>query len=160
MDKKIIIIISAIIILIVLAVTIFFVINSNNIWKNENKNISSDFKIVFTENKDIGKKKIISKNAFKKDTYDVYLYNGEVKVIIDNKEYDLYDAIQSNKLTFQDIIDKAEKEAKGATQRSDGGSTLYVLNNFNILKYNIIQGNNDLYIGSKDLDFSIGENRF
>ena len=159
MNKKVIIIISIILIFILLVVTIYFVTNSKNVWKNENI-VIGDFKIVFTENKNIGKKKIISKNIFNKNTYDVYLYNGEVKVIIDNKEYDLYDAIQSNKLTFQDIIDKAEKEAKGATQRSDGGSTLYVLNNFNILKYNIIQGNNDLYIGSKDLDFSIGENRF
>ena len=157
MDKKIIIIISAIIILIVLAVTIFFVINSNNIWKNENKNISSDFKIVFTENKDIGKKKIISKNAFKKDTYDVYLYNGEVKVIIDNKEYNLYDAIQSNKITLQDFIDKAKKEAKSSDSWDDGGSTIYVLDNFKIIKYNTINSNNDLYIGSNYLNYSIGE---
>ena len=34
----------------------------------------------------------------------MYLYNGELKIIIENKEYDLYEAIQFNKITIQDII--------------------------------------------------------
>ena len=154
MNKKYIVII-VLAILLVLALTIYFITNSKNVWTSD-QNIT-DFSLVFSENKNIGKKKIVSRSIFFEDSYNVYLYNGELKIIINNTEYNLYEALKSDKLTMQDIVSKIKNEAKKSNEWDDGGSALYDMESFKVLKYKTISGNKDLYIGSNELNYNIGE---
>ena len=132
-------------IIIVLILAICFIINLNH--RSGSK--ISNFELVFLEDDSIGIQKIFSN--------DVFVYNGKVEVVIDNAKYSLKDALTSNKLTTQDILEKAKKDAISIDGWEDGGSTMYTFNNYRILKYNTLTGNKDLYIGSKGLNYSIGE---
>ena len=67
------------------------------------------------------------------------------------------DALNSKKITTKDILEKAKEDALSVDGWDDGGSTIYTFNNYKILKYNTLNGTKDLYIGSKDLNYSIGE---
>lgn len=153
MKEKVLMIVS---VTLLLFLAIYFIFSSKNVWVSD-KN-TTEFKLIFIENKNIGKKKIISNNFFNKDSYNVYLYNGEIKVIIDNKEYDLIEALNKNILTTQDLLNKAKQECLFSAGFSDGGTMEYYFKEFTIIKYNVLTGNKDLYIGSKDLNYSIGEN--
>ena len=153
MKKKVLMIVS---VTLLLVLATYFISSSKNVWVSD-KN-TTEFKLIFIENKNIGKKKIISNNFFNKDSYNVYLYNGEIKVIIDNKEYDLKEALNKNILTTQDLLNKAKQECLDSAGYSDGGTMEYYFKEFTIIKYNVLTGNKDLYIGSKDLNYSIGEN--
>lgn len=141
--------------LIVFILNIYYIKTSKNVYTSSKK--LTDFELIFLEENSLGKQKIISKNIFDKESYDIFSYNGKVEVVIDNKKYDLKEALKSNKISAQDIVDKAKKWNNGYSEWDDGGSAIYHFENFEILKYNTLSGNKDLYIGSNDLNYSIEE---
>ena len=74
---------------------------------------------------------------------------------IDGKEYSLKEALLENRITMEEIIAKAnqdEKDGKIKTEMyKDGGSIEYHYENYTIIKYHTLDGNRDVYIGTKNL---------
>ena len=64
----------------------------------------------------------------------------------------------SHKITMNEIIEKAnqdEKDGKVKTEMyKDGGSKEYHYENYTIIKCHTLDGNRDVYIGTKDLKLS------
>ncbi len=119
---------------------------------------AENFEILFYDKQpqsDIKVHKIVDKNETDKYDYDVYGYDGSVNIRIDGKDYSLKDALLENKITMEEIIAKAnqdEKEGKiKADMYKDGGSIEYHYENYTIIKCHTVDGNRDVYIGTKDL---------
>lgn len=110
-----------------------------------------DFKLTFNSKPGKVRKQIVDKKTSKKYDYNVYLWNGDVKVLIDNKTYSLEEAIENDSITVEEIIAKAEKDIKKPLVYRDGGSKEYHYDDYTIIKLNILDGNKDVYIGNKKL---------
>ena len=159
MNKKLIIISIICIVLVLIIFTIYYVVKSKNVWKNTSGN-KVDFTLIVKEDKSVGKQKIVSKDIFNGETYDIYIYNAKVKIVIDNKEYDLKDALLNGKATTEDILNKAksdvENQKANVDMYKDGGTLIYDYNDYRIIKFNSLNGIYDMYIGSRELSYSIG----
>ena len=63
--------------------------------------------------------------------------------------------MNGNKITMEEIISKANKDEKDgkikADMYKDGGSMEYHYENYTIIKCHTVDGNRDVYIGTKDL---------
>ena len=98
---------------------------------------------------------ILDKSETNKYDYTIYAYDGSVNIRIDGKEYSLKEALLENKITMEEIIAKAnqdEKDGKIKTEMyKDGGSMEYHYENYTIIKYHTLDGNRDVYIGTKGL---------
>ena len=98
---------------------------------------------------------ILDKSETDKYDYSIYSYAGSVNIRIDGKEYSLKEALLENKITMEEIIAKANKDEKDgkikADMYKDGGSMEYHYENYTIIKCHTIDGNRDVYIGTKDL---------
>ena len=115
---------------------------------------NAGFELIFNETSKEEKKKIIDS---KKDTnydYDVYLYYGTMDIIVDAKKYSLEDALKNNLITIDEIIAKADEDIPDAPVYKDGGSKEYNYDNYKIIKMHKLDGNNNIYFGSKDLDIN------
>ena len=98
---------------------------------------------------------ILDKSETDKYNYTIYAYNGSVNIRIEGKEYSLKEALLENKITMEEIIAKANQDEKDgkikAEMYKDGGSMEYHYENYTIIKYHTVDGNRDVYIGTKDL---------
>lgn len=94
---------------------------------------------------------ILDKSETDKYNYTTYAYDGSVNIIIDGKEYSLKEALLENKITIEDIIQKANKDFPNAGFYKDGGSKEYHYDNYTIIKCHTLDGNRDVYIGTKDM---------
>lgn len=118
------------------------------------------FKIQFTKDtENEGRTKILGKEEIDKYNYDIYSYKGKVSILIDGEEMSLRDALINNKITAQEILEKAHKDAKedGIIYGDiylDGGSGYYIYDDYSILKYNTLSGNKDLYIGVPSMNIN------
>lgn len=119
---------------------------------------AENFEILFYDKQaesDIKLHKIVDKNETSKYDYDVYVYNGNIDIRINGKDYSLKQALLENKIGMEEIIVKAkqdEKEGKIKVEMyEDGGSIEYHYENYTIIKCHTIDGNRDVYIGTKDL---------
>ena len=121
-------------------------------------NYISDFEILFydqdpTESYEVYT--ILDKSETDKYDYNIYGYDGIVNIKIDGKEYYLKEALLENKITMEEIIEKASKDEKDgkitAEMYKDGGSTEYHYDNYTIIKFATLSGNGDVYIGTKNL---------
>ena len=119
---------------------------------------AENFEILFYDKQpqtDIKLHKIVDKNETHKYDYDIYVYDGSVNIRIDGKDYSLKQALLENKIEMKDIIAKAnqdEKEGKIEVEMyKDGGSIEYHYENYTIIKCHTVDGNRDVYIGTKDL---------
>ena len=73
----------------------------------------------------------------------------------------LRNALLENRITMEEIIEKANKDVQDAISYDDGGSTVYHYKDggsseyhnkgYTIIKLNKLDGNRDVYIGAKDL---------
>lgn len=124
----------------------------------EERKSAENFEILFYDKQlqsDVKEQKIIDKNETDKYDYDVYIYDGSVNIIIDGKNYSLKEALLENRITMEEIIAKAnqdEKEGKiKVDMYKDGGSMEYNYENYTIIKCHTLDGNRDVYIGTKDL---------
>ena len=118
----------------------------------------SKFELEFIKDMTKERQLILSKSENTKYDYDIYSYNGDVNIIIENEKYTLREALLSNKITAEDIIESANKDVeKNNIFRDaylDGGTVEYTYNNYIILKYNNLAGNKDLYIGDISMNMS------
>lgn len=98
---------------------------------------------------------ILDKSETIKSDYTIYAYDGSVNIRIDGKEYNLKEALLENKITMEEIIVKANQDAKGEKIKvemyKDGGSMEYHYESYTIIKCHTSGGNRDVYIGPKDL---------
>lgn len=112
---------------------------------------ADNFNLVFNQKPGNVKKQIIDKNTNKQYDYNIYVWNGDVQIIIDNKTYSLEEALNENKITMDEIITKANKDIPNAPSYDDGGSIEYHYDNYTIIKFHTIDGNRDVYIGNEKL---------
>lgn len=119
---------------------------------------AENFEILFYDKHPEGVEKlytILDKSETDKYDYTVYGYDGSVNIRIDGQDYSLKEALLENKITMEEIISKAnqdEKEGKiKAEMYQDGGSMEYHYENYTIIKCHTIDGNRDVYIGTKDI---------
>lgn len=119
---------------------------------------AENFEILFYDKQpqsDIRVHKIVDKTETDKYDYDVYGYDGSVNIRIDGKDYSLKEALLENKITMEEIIAKANQDEKDGKIKADiykdGGSIEYHYENYTIIKYHTLDGNRDVYIGTKDL---------
>ena len=117
-----------------------------------------DFEILFYYKNPIESYKvytILDKSETDKYDYNIYGYDGIVNIKIDGKEYSLKEALLENKITMEEIIEKASKDEKDgkitAEMYKDGGSMEYHYDNYTIIKFATLSGNGDVYIGTKNL---------
>ncbi len=98
---------------------------------------------------------ILDKSETDKYDYTIYGYDGSVNIRIDGKDYSLKEALSENKITMEEIIAKANQDEKDgkikADMYRDGGSMEYHYENYTIIKCHTLDGNRDVYIGTKDL---------
>ena len=120
------------------------------------ENTENNFELEFIKDSSKGRQLILSKTENSKYDYDIYSYNGDVNIIIDNEKFTLRDALLNNKISVEEILDKAEKDAEKyrlifKDAIADGGSVGYLYNDYTILKYNKMTLNGydikDMYIG-------------
>lgn len=118
------------------------------------------FKIQFNANPNIQEiTKILGKEETDKYDYDIYSYKGTVDILIDGEKMSLKEALIKDKITVDEILEKAQKDAREdktifGDVYLDGGSSFYIYNDYQILKLNMLQGIDsevppikDLYIG-------------
>ena len=115
--------------------------------------------ISFNINKNIALvNNVLDKTETDKYDYNIYGYDGSVDIKIDGKEYSLKEALLENKITMEEIIEKANQDEKDGKIRTemykDGGSMEYHYENYTIIKWHTLDGNKDVYIGNKDLKLS------
>ena len=94
---------------------------------------------------------ILDKSETNKYDYTIYAYDGSVNIRTDGKEYSLKEALLENKITMEEIISKANKDFPNAVSYDDGGSIEYHYENYTIIKCHTLDGNRDVYIGTKDM---------
>ena len=94
---------------------------------------------------------ILDKSETDKYDYSIYAYMGSVNIIIDGTEYPLKDALIEGKITMNEIIAKANKDITNALVYRDGGSKEYHYDDYTIIKCHRVDGNRDVYIGTKDM---------
>ena len=83
---------------------------------------------------------------------DLYYYGlEEVNITIDNKTIPLEEALKTGKMTLDGLIIKANKDIPNPEIYKDGGSMEYHYDNYTIIKMHKLDGNRDVYIGTKDM---------
>ena len=115
---------------------------------------ADDFEIVFSNKKPTDSYKvytILSKTETDKYDYTIYGYDGIVNIKIEGKNYLLKDALLQNKITMDEIIAKANNDFPNAVSYDDGGSMEYHYEDYTIIKCHTLDGNRDVYIGTKEM---------
>lgn len=108
---------------------------------------SRKFELTYNQRKDLGIYKIFE------DDIAVYTYGGDVDITIDgDMVYSLQDALENKVITINDILEQLELDEKynvcsDVGFYSDGGSKEYYYSNYTILKYNKLDGTDDIVIG-------------
>ena len=94
--------------------------------------------------------RIIDKNENDKYGYSIYGYDVNVNIVIAGEETSLKQALEEDKITIEDILDKADKDIIEPVVYKDGGSKEYHYDLYTIIKLNrILAGediNRDVYI--------------
>lgn len=121
----------------------------------------SDFELQFKNDESKQVKKIIDKEEIEQFSYNVYSYNGNVNIKINDEVISLKDALINNKISIDEIIQKANQDLEGkkitGDVYKDGGSMIYKYPDYTIIKYHNLDGNRDVYIGSSDMDIFINQ---
>ena len=116
---------------------------------------ADNFEIIFKERQQTDSYNriyaILDKSETDKYNYSIYAYEGSVNIVIDEQEYTLREALLENKITMEEIIAKANKDFPDAITYDDGGSVEYHYENYTIIKFHTLDGNRDVYIGTKDM---------
>ena len=111
------------------------------------------------------KETIISKGEMENIDYNVYSFEGNIAINLNSNSLELTEssislreALLQKKITMEEIIEKANKDLKEKNitgdMYKDGGSMIYKYNNYTIIKCHTVNGNRDVYIGSKDMKIS------
>lgn len=136
-------------------------INTDNILVNGYE----EFDILIKESNNPNKTKVLNnKDLYKYNLdYDLYYYGlDEVNISVDNKIISLESALKSGKITLDGIIDKANRDLdsnviSGDTYK-DGGTMIYNYDNYTIIKFHSLDGNQDVYIGTTEMKYNVKNN--
>ena len=114
------------------------------------------FELIFNKTNDLETRTIIKAHENNKYSYNIFSCGGDVKIKIDNVEYDLRTALLEEKITMEEIIEKANKDAfEDKTIKvdslNDGGTNIYYYNDYTIIKWHTVSGNFDVDIKSPDI---------
>ena len=117
-----------------------------------------NFDILFYDKQPMENRKIytiLDKSETDRYDYTIYGYEGNVNIRMAGKDYSLKEALSENRITMEEIIAKAnqdQKEGKIKVDKyEDGGSIEYHYENYTIIKCHTLEGNRDVYIGTKEL---------
>lgn len=89
---------------------------------------------------------------YTQENKNIYSYCLDNIVVNKNSETQkLIEYIEKDSNAINYIINNYTKESKGSYD--DGGSKLYLGEDFNILKCHTLSGNEDIYIGTKDMGY-------
>lgn len=133
---------------------------NNNGKPNEESNMSqeADFEVRFIRNDGNKLNKIVEKRKTEQYDYDIYTYKGDVEIIIGENTYTFLEALQSNKITIEEIIGKAIQDVNNGTATKDmyqdGGSMIYYYDTYTIIKGHSLDGNRNFYIGVPEMIFN------
>ena len=92
--------------------------------------------------------------------YNLY-YHGleDVIITVDGEQHSLAHALKRGKITMSAILAKANRDvADGVIQDlryKDGGSAVFKYPDYTIVKYHTLDGNDDMYIGTPDIDIHV-----
>ena len=116
---------------------------------------ADNFEIIFKERQQTDSYNriyaILDKSETDKYNYSIYAYEGSVNIVIDEQEYTLREALLENKITMEEVIAKANKDFPDVITYDDGGSVEYHYENYTIIKFHTLDGNRDVYIGTKNM---------
>ncbi len=113
-----------------------------------------EFELNVKPSKDRNKIKVLNNKELNKNDidYNLYYYGlDEVNITIKDKTITLQEALRSGKMTINGLIIKANKDFPNAQVYKDGGSMEYHYDNYTIIKMHKVNGNRDVYIGTKDM---------
>ena len=121
----------------------------------DSSNYKKDFELSFHQRKDMGAKKIIGpESSVIPIGYSVYTVGGDVTFTIENDTvYDFEKALKEKVITTEQILEQAKIDDKYGVCKEgmyrDGGTLEYLYDDYTIIKYNTLDGNEDLVIGPK-----------
>lgn len=112
---------------------------------------TDNFELIFHQRKDLGIKTIVANEETDKYSYNIFSKGGDFEIKIDGVIYDLREALLNDKITMEEIIQKANKDIPNAVSYDDGGSMEYHYEDYTIIKYHTLDGNRDVYMGVKGM---------
>jgi len=146
--RNIILTITIISITIIIFITYIFNSNSNDI--NDNNNNQN---LTINEDSECDHK---PKLYYQNNNQKIYTYClDKIELTIDNEPIELKEYLKNN--SINDLINSLEKTASlydgGTNIYNDGGSKRITNNGITLIKCNTIDGNKDIYIGNKDMEY-------
>lgn len=97
---------------------------------------------------------ILTKEENDKYDYNIYAYCANVNIVIKGEEISLRQALLENKITMDEIIEKANSDITNPVMYRDGGSIEYHYDLYTIIKVHKLDGNRDVYIGMPGLNLN------
>lgn len=115
--------------------------------QDENKDEKGlNFSVIDLKNNEV--KTVVKKND--KISFNIYAVGMDFKIKLDKKEYSVADAISNGLLDENKLFDKIEKDKESNKCKSemykDGGTLAYLYNDYTIIKFNSLDGKEDMYI--------------
>lgn len=112
-----------------------------------------DFELNFNQRKDMGAKRIVEPTS-SVYPYMSYTIGGDVTITIeDDMVYDIKQTIENGIITLDQILEQAKLDDKYGICKeemySDGGTLVYLYDDYTVIKYNTLDGNKDFVIGPK-----------
>ena len=92
--------------------------------------------------------------------YNLY-YHGleDVIIAVDGEQHSLAHALKRGKITMSAILAKANQDVSDGIiddlRYKDGGSVVFKYPDYTIVKYHTLDGNDDMYIGTPDIDIYV-----
>ena len=92
--------------------------------------------------------------------YNLY-YHGleDVIITVDGEQHSLAHALKRGKITMSAILAKANQDVSDGIiddlRYKDGGSAVFKYPDYTIVKYHTLDGNDDMYIGTPDIDIYV-----
>lgn len=123
-------------------------------------NYETNFILEINKSKEKKVKKITQDELDNKYDYDIYYYGLEsVNIEINDEKIDLKEALLTDKITMEKIIEQAEKDSKikiiGSDMYKDGGTMIYFYGTYTIIKSYSLDGNKDVYIGIPEMTLNM-----
>lgn len=123
-----------------------------------------EFSLQVTASENKEKKLILSSEQIENfDTFssgnkaNLYYFGvSDVQVSVDNETISLKEALEKGKISLNAIIAqaKAGTDFLEELQYDDGGSAIFRYKDYSILKFHTLDGNRDVYFGSRDMDIN------
>lgn len=144
--------------IIIVVIIIFIVLNLVSmltLGNNQETNNDNFIEVNQNSKQEITKEIIVDNEQ---DSYTIYYYGIDSATInLDNQKYDLGEVISQEKITIEEIIEELKIYGQlndgGTVIYKDAGTKKYLTDNYTIIKCHTIDGNRDIYIGDKDMEY-------